>query len=217
MESALHRTSGRGTCLQHSRSNDDEVTVVTRTWSSERHFQTGVSCTGQLGGRSSVEKRYASRPAQWMRPSQWGERLYGPHRATPRHNKHARPTNAHFSATGSSGIFSIPRRNSECSLSHVHRHSRRLPHREVAPMCMRSSQSFITPHLTGLGATVCSPRARLISQPGTTLFFRVHQWTTDHSWHSRAMHSARVSPSIVMVDIKQTWASRHNQHAAREI
>ena len=54
-----------------------------------------------------------------------------PRRAT---TKHARPTNAHFAGTGSSGIFSIPQRNSECSLSHVHRHSRRLPPRRW-PLC----------------------------------------------------------------------------------
>ena len=50
-----------------------------------------VSCTGQLGGRFSVKKRCASRPAQWVRPSQWGEII----RHTPSHaaSQQTRPTN----------------------------------------------------------------------------------------------------------------------------
>ena len=92
-------------------------------------------CREQVSVAVSILRQGKMRLASRTVDNRERERYYTAH-TEPRRaaTKHARPTNAHFAGTGSSGIFSIPQRNSECSLSHVHRHSRRLPPRRW-PLC----------------------------------------------------------------------------------
>ena len=166
--------------------------------------------------QSSVKERCASRPAQWITVREREIIRHTPSHAAPQQNTLDPQT--HTSQGLVLRAFSAFRNETQSARSHMYIGIRDgyLPGGGPYVHAFISVIHHASPHRVG-GHTVCSPRARLISQPGTTLFFRVHQWTTDHSWHSRAMHSASVSPSIVMVDIKQTWVSKHTHHAAQEM